>query len=81
MDFSDALRLAKAGERVARSYWRDRHQGVWMAYQPARCDDRGNEYGASLVVMRESGEYVAFPGSHVDLLAEDWVIVDDKQPA
>jgi Protein of unknown function (DUF2829) len=77
MDFSDALREMKNGKRVMRTGWyREAGSGgLWIEYAGPASDGR-RSYEPALLVRRDNGKYVTFPGSHIDLLADDWEAVE-----
>jgi len=91
LDFSDALRQLKAGQRIARAGWNGK--GMWLTLSP------GGEVAASdfwaannkAFAIRNGGSAVVLPyitmktadnfivpwlASQTDVLAEDWIVID-----
>lgn len=68
MDFSEALRAVKNGQRVRRPFWTGRMEG--------RCLELVNvpPVGDMLLVAYTDGVPRPFAGSNWDLLADDWEI-------
>lgn len=64
--FDEAVRLLKAGKRVARDSWRG--AGFIERTEP-------NPIGISLTIVTSKGPS-AWPPAHDDLWAEDWIEVD-----
>ena len=90
MDFSQALRRLKNGEKIAREGWNG--TGMWLAYMPGFVIPGGMVNGRTAKYVPagqdiECGGYIAMwtaagvwqPGwlaSQTDMLADDWVIVE-----
>jgi hypothetical protein len=71
MDFSDALRAVKTGNRIARAGWNG--PGQWVALQvPDENSKMGRPY---LYISPVGGGLVPWLVSQTDLLAEDWYVV------
>lgn len=73
--FDTAIRLLKAGNRVAREGWNGK--GMWIALTPG--STIGVELarsGAAVAVARErdAGTYITI-GAHIDMLAADGALV------
>jgi hypothetical protein len=66
MDFSEALRIVKAGGRARRKIWPQHGAwGVWMVM-------RELPGVTALVVEYGDGSIQLFAGANWDLLADDW---------
>lgn len=85
MDFSEALKLVKAGEAIARKGWNAKDQYVYLVpankYQAVTDVARlqfGNfvPYRAYLAIKTVQNDVVPWLASQSDLLAEDWLVVD-----
>lgn len=90
MDFSDALRAVKSGERISRISWT--HRGTFVVYQKGYPDGIPcNAQTAEAWGMNEGDSFICNPylqikngdGTHSmwvpnidDLLADDWVTVN-----
>ena len=87
MDFGDALRVLKAGKRVARSGWNGK--GMWLCYMPPFVVEHPNERTQAHGITNsfQCGGYIVMwtaqgvwqPGwlaSQADMLAEDWIGLD-----
>lgn len=85
MDFGEAIRCLKQGNRVARDGWNGK--GMFLYYVPANkypyttsigqsiADADGNvEYGAYIAMKTAQGNVVPWLASQTDVLAEDWVL-------
>ena len=71
LTFGDALRLLKAGERVARSGWNGK--GMWIALQ---VPDEHSKMRRPYIYMSDAqGLLVPWLASQTDMLAEDWEVV------
>jgi len=86
MDFGDAVRALKAGERVTRPGWNGK--GMWLAYQPgypAGIAINANTATATgipegtvcrfrpyIMMLTADGDFVPWVASQSDVLAEDW---------
>lgn len=91
MDFSDALRCAKQGSRIARSGWNGK--GMWVVLQegyPDGVEINSNTAKATgipegtickflpyLMMRTVDGSFVPWLISQTDVLAEDWEKVYD----
>jgi hypothetical protein len=84
MSFGTALKLLKAGERLARQGWNGK--GMWIYHVPAASypaqtqaakDNIGPlvPYGAYLAMKTAAGEVVPWLASQTDILADDWVLL------
>jgi len=69
MDFGNALRALKNGNRVCRTGWNGK--GMWLGYM-ARRDPMTLPY---LYMSTAQGDLVPWLASQTDILAEDWEIV------
>jgi hypothetical protein len=88
MDFSEALRECKAGERITRVNWNG--PGQYVVHQkgyPAGIAINANTAEATripegevrrflpyLMICTKQGDFVPWLASQTDLLAEDWII-------
>jgi hypothetical protein len=77
MDFGDALRFLKAGNKVARDGWNGK--GLWLELQRP---DAGSKMTLPYVYLNYPDDARNTPGARVpwlasqtDMLAEDWEIV------
>lgn len=77
MDFGDALRFLKAGNKVARDGWNGK--GLWLELQ---WPDAGSKMTLPYVYLNYPDDARNTPGARVpwlasqtDMLAEDWEIV------
>lgn len=78
MDFSDALRKMKGGQKVRRvPLWDDRRQGggAWAKICPVAVDVIVADM--IMVWVPSEAQFIPFAGSQWDLLAEDWELVPD----
>lgn len=86
MDFSDALRALKAGERVSRSGWNGK--GMFLFLVPGSVFAVNREpllsimgegtrvqYHAHIDMKTAQGYVVPWLASQSDMLAEDWEVV------
>lgn len=77
MDFGDALRALKAGEKVARSGWNGK--GLWLELQRPDAHSKMTlpyvflNYPAD--AQNTPGARVPWSASQTDMLAGDWEIV------
>jgi hypothetical protein len=92
-DFSDALRMVKAGRKMARSGWNGK--GMWIVFQKAypegipinanTAEAIGLPQGTVcrflpyLMLRTADGSFVPWLASQTDLLADDWAVVDDTK--
>lgn len=83
LDFADAIRALKAGQRVARDGWNGK--GMWLilaASSIAAVREHGPDRHSRLVtlphiVMKTAqAQYVPWLASQTDMLADDWVNLD-----
>jgi hypothetical protein len=83
MDFSNALRLLKAGKRVARSGWNGKGMFIFLVNGSTFTVNRepllsimgeGTEvrYHAHVDMKTADGQVVPWLCSQTDMLAEDW---------
>lgn len=71
MDFGDAIRALKKGERVTRPGWNGK--GMWLQIQRP---DEHSEMTLPYIFMRTAqGDLVPWLASQTDVLAEDWDVV------
>lgn len=78
MDFSDALRNAKAGNKIARKGWNGK--GLWVA-----CDSvagKVTNHGVTakishplLLIKNVNGTFATWVPSITDIFAEDWEVL------
>lgn len=70
MDFGDAIRAMRAGQRLCRSGWNGK--GMWVELQTP---DKGSKMTLPYIFMRTAqGDLVPWLASQTDMLAEDWEI-------
>jgi hypothetical protein len=70
MDFGEAIRALKRGQRVAREGWNGK--GMWIDIQPPRSE---SEMTLPYIFMKTAdGNFVPWLASQTDILAEDWVV-------
>jgi len=75
MDFGEALKALKAGEKVAREGWNGK--GMWIAFSPGSACLPPERFWAKQNGMKTATGDMQ-PGwlaSQADMLAEDWVVV------
>lgn len=84
MDFSDALKAAKAGQRITRTGWNGNKLGsgmrlMWVQLMNEHVfpDARHGEhrYPRAFFMKTADETFVPWTISHTDALAEDWQIV------
>jgi len=85
MDFSDALKLLRKGEKVARSGWNGKGMFIYLVpagdYFPttsvakAYFGGRLVPYQPYIAMKTVNGTVVPWLASQTDLLADDWEIV------
>jgi hypothetical protein len=81
MDFSDALRVMKAGGHVRRRYWADSLGGNAGAYAfLVTAVVHGDEKVPAIMVRLANGDLKFFSLSQCDALAEDWEAVSPISP-
>lgn len=91
MDFGEALKALKAGEKVAREGWNGK--GMWIAFSPGSAclpperfwakqnRDYAEQNGPTdvlpcITMKTATGEILmGWLASQTDMLAEDWVVV------
>lgn len=84
MDFGDAIRNLKDGNKVARNGWNGK--GMFLYYvPPGRYPSRteaaksiGDEvdYGAYIAMKTAQGNVVPWLASQTDVLSDDWEVVE-----
>lgn len=73
MDFGEALRALKNGEKVARKGWNGK--GMWLELQ---VPDLFSKMTLPYIYMKTAdGDFVPWLASQTDMLSEDWGIVND----
>ena len=78
MDFSDALREAKAGNKIARKGWNGK--GMWVACEPVINKVTNHEVTANishplLLIKNANGTFATWVPSITDIFAEDWEVL------
>lgn len=89
MTFGLAIEAMKKGKKVARKGWNGK--GMFLYYVPVEaykpCTEIATslvnenglvEYGAYIAMKTAQGNVVPWLASQTDMLAEDWVILDDS---
>ncbi len=71
-DFSEALKVLKAGYQVARKGWNG--SGMWVELQTP--DEHSKMRRPYLYMSPVDGDLVPWVASHSDLLADDWYTVN-----
>lgn len=72
MNFGLALEGLKNGERVARNGWNGK--GMWLHLQVV---DGNSKMGHNYIYMKGAdGKLFPWNPNNLDMLAEDWIIVD-----
>lgn len=86
VDFSEALRLAKGGHKIARKGWNGRNQWVrvFKAYNDKefKVSEEPEAEGTlmdHLVLKNTVNQLIPWVPSQGDLFADDWVIADAPQ--
>ena len=82
MDFGEAIKLVKQGERISRRGWNGKEQYVEMArdisYRAANGDIVNPDHEAigncALAFVGTSGVQLGWLASQADMLAEDWIV-------
>lgn len=81
MDFGDALRALKIGQKVARINWNGK--GMWLELQQP---DDFSKMTLPYVYLNYPTDAAVTPGARVpwlasqtDMLAEDWFVVDEQE--
>ena len=85
MDFGQAIKAAKEGNRISREGWNGKHQYVELAtcvsYRNAAGDtvnvNHDNIGNAALAFVGTSGVQLGWLASQADMLADDWVVKDE----
>lgn len=72
MDFSDALRHLKSGQKLARAGWNGK--GMYVQLNPAK-DFKNTELCPFLTIKNVRNSFDTWVPSISDLLATDWEIV------
>jgi len=70
VDFSSALLALKEGKKVAREGWNGKNMWIALCYGTDQVDV------PFLYIKAVDGKRVPWLASQLDLMAEDWVIVD-----
>jgi hypothetical protein len=73
MNFGDALHFLKAGQRVAREGWNGK--GMWLKLQTP--DAKSKMTLPYIYMSTAQGALVPWLASQTDVLASDWVVVND----
>lgn len=78
MDFSDALRAMKDGQRVRRAFWRESASPVYDAGVAAimLLTAPSGVTVEQIVVIKPDGKVRVFASSQWDLLSDDWEIAE-----
>ena len=71
MDFGDALRHLKGGDKVSRAGWNG--TGMWLALQTP--DEHSKMSRPYIYMSTVDGRLVPWVASQSDLLAADWEVV------
>jgi Protein of unknown function (DUF2829) len=69
-DFSSALLALKEGKKVARGGWNGKNMYIALCYGTDQVDV------PFLYIKAVDGKRVPWVASQLDLMAEDWVVVD-----
>ena len=72
-NFGRALALIKLGKRVARGGWNGK--GMWIALREP--SDSSDMYRPYIYMRPVDGQVVPWVASQTDMLADDWVLVED----
>ena len=75
MDFSDALRACKSGEKIQRGGWNGKN--MWVKIQVP--DENSKMNLPYLYMCAVGGELVPWLASQSDLLADDWNVLQDNK--
>lgn len=78
MDFSDALRKVKAGNKIARKGWNGK--GMWIACEPVAGKVTNHDVTAKishplLLIKNSNGTFATWVPSITDIFAEDWEVL------
>lgn len=71
MDFGQAVRALKDGERVAREGWNGK--GMWLQLQ--RPDEHSKMTLPYIYMKTAQGDLVPWLASQTDVLSEDWILL------
>ena len=71
MDFSEALKLLKAGKRLARKGWWD--NGIYVT---AQYPDKNSKNTKPYLMMHKKGDKFPLDLSCESIFAEDWEVVE-----
>lgn len=74
MDFSEALKLAKAGSSISRSIWNTRREFVRL-----RSPDEHSQMTMAFLYMTAQGKVQPWLPSPADLMAEDWMLPGSRK--
>ena len=81
-DFGEAIRLLKAGEKVAREGWNGKGQYLSLGTEFTYVDCNGKKDAshqtsgrAAIVFHGTLGEQVGWLASQSDMLSDDWIVV------
>ena len=83
MDFGEAIKLLKQGERVQREGWNGKNQYIELAYNISYINPLGEIENAehkaignkAIAFVGTSGVQLGWLASQADMLAEDWMII------
>lgn len=81
MNFSDALSLLKAGQKVQRLGWNGKGMWLkivdyWVSTAYADCECAEQDSNLPFIVMKTAdNKYVPWTPSQTDILAEDYMVV------
>lgn len=80
MDFGDAIKALKNGQKVARAGWDGK--GMWLTYVPAfhynpvgSVAPLGLEKLPWIGMKTADNKFVPWLASQTDILAEDWTVI------
>ena len=80
MDFGDAIKALKAGKRIAREGWNGK--GMWVGLHSEAGEFVREKCGTAIryldyIVIKTADDcLVPWNASQVDVLAEDWTVLD-----
>lgn len=85
MDFGDAIKALKKGNKLARSGWNGKNQFIQLAWCISYKDAKGKIINAehcaignkAVAFVGTSGVQLGWLASQADMLAEDWYIKED----
>lgn len=79
MDFSEALKLLKAGYKIRRENWNGKNQWLELGHNACYTDTHGKfceTDNPCIVFVTPRGTQVGWLASQPDMLSNDWIIME-----